>query len=168
MDGERFDRIAKALGTGVGRRGVLRGALGAALGAALGVAGVREAAAACLENGERCGGDRGTCCSGRCVRKQNSRKKFCKPAPGQGTCTIESDVCDFNTPQQPCNGDSTCRCAITTSGTSFCAGPRRACANCAGNEKMCVREFGAGARCTRCPTCSGYNGQCVEACPTQV
>ena len=55
MDGERFDRIAKALGIGVGRRGVLRGALGAAVGAVLGVAGVRQAAdqGTCLENGLR-------------------------------------------------------------------------------------------------------------------
>ncbi len=45
MDGERFDRIARVLGTTPSRRGALRLLIGGALGTAAGMPGVRRAAA---------------------------------------------------------------------------------------------------------------------------
>ena len=164
MDGERFDRIAKALGTGVGRRGVLRGALGAALGAALGVAGVRQAAAqgTCLENGSRCGreGD-GTCCSGVCKRKRGTNKKFCRQAPGQGNCTVEWRGCpEFLHEVRTCGQG--CECYVTTRGASFCGdgGPCVACEQ----DADCEKTGKKGSKCITCRWCPGGN-TCVAPCP---
>ena len=62
MDGERFDRIAKDLGTGIGRRPLLRTVMGACLKVALVAAGLTETAGECRANGTWCA-DGGQCCS---------------------------------------------------------------------------------------------------------
>lgn len=62
MDSERFDRLVIAMGRQIPQRSLL-GLLGG-----LGFTGLLTwdlaAQATCLSNRSRCGGDRGTCCSG--------------------------------------------------------------------------------------------------------
>src|SRR5215207_1589187 len=74
MDGRQFDEIARALGNGSSRRGLLKG-IGGLLGVAIGLAGAGEAAAGpnpkrCKNQGSKCKGNGdccdGTCCGGRC------------------------------------------------------------------------------------------------------
>jgi hypothetical protein len=81
MDPGRFDRLAVA----VGRRTTRRTALG--LLAALGVTGglsTGASAADCLATGKRCGGGRGTCCSGIC----KGQKKRCR-CPQRTCCQCD-------------------------------------------------------------------------------
>ena len=162
METTRFDRLAITVGQRATRRAMV------SLIAALGLAGLvrEEVAAACLDNDQRCGGTRGTCCSGRCVRKSGTRKKFCKPAAGQGTCTVEQDRCVTFT--GTCNGNADCSCAITRRGQSFCRGIGL-CTRCKGDAK-CVRLMGSGSKCVRCPTCGGgaLDTSCSRPCPTQI
>ncbi len=114
MDGERFDRNGKALGTGVGRRPALREALGVALG----IAGARQVVAACLATSEPCtSGDQ--CCPGRRKRKQGTSKRCCRQAHGQSAWTFEQNACA--TGAFSCNGTqiNACVCWVTTGGASF-------------------------------------------------
>ena len=141
----------------------MRAALSAALGGLL-AAQVREAKAVCLENGMRCGGERGTCCSGVCKRKPGTNKKFCRPAADQGTCTVEQDAC--TTGLFSCNGDQSCLCWVTPRGASFCGGPGGVCVACE-RDADCESAPVKGAKCARCPECPSGT-VCVQPCPTQV
>ena len=178
MDGERFDVLTRRLGATGSRRQLLRGVLGAALGAALGVAGVREAAAACLENGERCGreGD-DQCCSGLCKRKRGTNKKFCRQAPGQGTCTIEQNRCtQGDVAAVKCGASGTdCNCYVTAKGTSFCGAAKTSCFACVTNAACedrppnpSVPGDSGGQRgdvCVLCIGCGAAGGRgCVQPC----
>jgi hypothetical protein len=166
MDSRCFEAIVRSFGTGAtSRRDALRVLAGAALVGLLARFGADGAGAqgACLDNGQRCGGELGTCCSGFCKRKRGTNKRFCRPAPGQGTCTIEQDACvDGST----CNGDSQCRCSVTTRGQSFCGGGGT-CTDCTGDAK-CEKLTGRGSKCVQCPNCFGFNTLCRPPCPTQV
>jgi hypothetical protein len=159
MDPTRFDAVAIA----VGQRSTRRAALG--LFAALGITGLvrEEAAAVCLPEGERCGGRRGTCCSGYC-------KKFCQRAPYQGTCTIEEDVCSPGG-SGFCNGGvfTPCVCVVTLRGQSFCASKTQesycvdpGCHSDADCEAIPGGE--PGDRCISCASCATGRG-CVSPCP---
>ena len=87
MDDQRFDAIAKALGTGIGRRGLLRRALGAALGIAVGERGAGAQTADCRGTGKRCGGGRAPCCSGVCKGKRGNKTCRC---PQRNCCQCQS------------------------------------------------------------------------------
>src|SRR5687767_790742 len=125
MDADRFDRLVLTLTRARTRRSIL-GLLGV-----LGLTGLvaRDVAAQeCAVNGTRCG--RATdpdCCSGRCVRKGDTNKKFCRPSPNQGTCTIEQAFC-FDTSRKfpPCGSSNSlsCNCYVTTAGHSVCGAAR--------------------------------------------
>lgn len=145
MDADRFDRLVVALTDRASRRSVL--ALASALGATALVA--EEARAICLVNGERCDPDTShLCCSGKCPRK----KKRCRAAPGQGTCTTEKSFCE-NT-SDVCGATGNCLCFITTNGQSYCGATNSlfACTT----DRQCVREFGKGSRCVESGgTCNG-------------
>jgi hypothetical protein len=170
MDADRFDRLAITFGHRLPRRSVVR------LLAALGLTGlgVRDVAAVCLANGLRCGGGRGTCCSGRCVRKGSTRKKFCRAAPDQGICTTDSDYCE--TLETSCgDGSGTpCLCFMTLRGESFCASFNSdvTCVSCKTNaecEQLIVggqRVGKKGDRCLQCSICTLSGGRaCVHQCP---
>ena len=90
MHGNRFDAFVRSVTAGRSRRDALR-LLTTSVAAGVGVVQVREAAAQCVENGERCDPKviPNDCCSGRCSRK----RKKCRPAFNQGTCTVEDNVC---------------------------------------------------------------------------
>ena len=164
MDSVHFDRLARTFGQFRSRRQALRGPAGAALGGLLARFRADGAGAqgACLENGQRCGGERGTWCSGLCKRKSGSRRKLCQPAVGQGTCTVEQDGCvDGST----CNGDPiNCRCSITTRGHSFCRSGS-VCMACK-QDAECEGAMGPGSKCVRCPGCFGFDTLCARPCPT--
>jgi hypothetical protein len=166
MDSRHFEAIVRSVGTGAtSRRGALRALAGAALGGVLarfGADGV-GAQGACLDNGQRCGGERGTCCSGFCKRRKGTNKRFCKPAAGQGTCTVEQNAClDGST----CNGDASCACSVTAGGQSFCGGVGT-CAACTRNAE-CEEVTGPGSKCIQCPGCFGVDTACRPQCPTRV
>jgi hypothetical protein len=161
MDAPQFDRLVLTLT----RTGTRRSVLG--LLTALGVSGLvpEEALAACADNGKRC--DRATdaeCCSGRCVRKRGTNKKFCRAAFSQGICTIEDNFCTLT-------GTSTCApsclCRLTIDGQSYCS-TGGDCTNCS-SHKECQERFGSkGARCTPLGTtcCGGGPGnECSLKCP---
>jgi hypothetical protein len=151
MDPTRFDRLTMTLSQPRTRRTAL------GLLAALGLTGLvrQEAAAACQGGTGRCG--RATdleCCSGRCVRKRGTRKKFCRQAPGQGICDIHQDLCGLGR-SISCGADADrCVCQRTTQGYSFCAGGRICVAQCETNAD-CEKRAGGhrGDRCIVAPEC---------------
>jgi hypothetical protein len=168
MEAERFDTLARALSTVRSRRPVL--ALLSALSLTALVA--RDVAAACLANGQRCGGGRGPCCSGRCVRKRDTTKKFCRAAANQGICTIESNYC-VNTVSATCDVGNfgECLCLVTRRGFSFCAQNLGFdCSNCTSDAECANRPQGQpGDRCvqagTKCCADSDVDWLCAHKCP---
>jgi len=159
MDPTRFDRLAIV----VGQRTTRRAALG--LLAAIGLTGLvhEEAAAACLANGVRCGAGRGRCCSGWCKRKAGTSRKFCKAAPNQGICTIESNRCNFS--GIVCSkSDNTCSCYVTPAGRSFCGSNGCFSQDCS-SDADCEPNHGVGAICIPAGTaCCGGTKGCIAAC----
>lgn len=166
MDADRFDRLIITFGHWIPRRSVLR------LLVALGLTGlgVRDVAAACLLNGKRCGGGRGTCCSGRCVRKRGTTRKSCRQARGQGICTIEDNVCVTGS-SASCGGGFACICLVTSRGFSFCAqNAAFDSSNCTSDADCVNRPEGqAGDRCVqagrRCCPGPDVDRMCVHKCP---
>lgn len=80
MDGTRFDGLTRALATGATRRRTLLGVAGSALAGLLGLAGIEEAAAACVKAGKKgCNGPKnGKCCDGaRCTRGNKTTEGRC-------------------------------------------------------------------------------------------
>ena len=166
MDSERFDRIVITLGRQAPRRSLL------GLLAGLGLTGfaVRDIAAQgdCLPDGFRCGGSRGTCCSGWCKRKRGTSKKFCRAAPGQGTCNIGANFCNNNSPLCD-SGSQSCVCYVTSRGYSICAQSPAECFACE-TDTDCEKRTGvgqAGDRCIECADCAVAgtdNRACVHQC----
>ena len=162
MDAEHFDRLVLTLTRARTRRSVL--GLLAALGLTRLVA--RDVAAACLANGRRC--LRTTdCCSGWCKRKRGTFKKFCRQAPEQGICTIESNSCTIGSPYCDVDRSGTCACFVTTRGFSFCGRGVIDCFACATNADCEQRTGEAGARCVPCSgACAHINERaCIRKCP---
>ena len=161
MDPTRFDRLTMILS----QRTTRRTALG--LLAALGLTGLvrQEAAAACPSG--RCG--RATdleCCSGRCVRKRGTRKRFCRQAPGQGICNIHEAFCGLGRSINCGTDPDRCLCQRTTQGYSFCGGGRVCVDNCETNADCEKRDGGRrGERCVVAPLCCPDSSRaCVFPC----
>jgi hypothetical protein len=167
MDTEQFDRFVVALSRRTQRRSVL--SLFTALGIT-GLMGGQVAAQTCLANGARCGrATDPTCCSGWCKRKHGSRKRFCKAAPDQGTCTIASNWCAA-TGSQPCDADGvSCLCYVSSRGYSVCARYPEDCYACE-TDADCEKRPGVGQpgdHCVQCADCAGAgtnNRACVRRC----
>ena len=172
MGADRFEHLVTTLGHRLPRRSIV------GLLAALGITGlVREEAAAadCLLDGVRCGGDRGTCCSGFCKKKGGSRKKFCRHAPDQGICTIEDDFFADNALSCDDLTGTPCTCLVTSRGYAFCASFNSdvACFNCRNDADCEKRTTGPhlgqpGDRCidTGVMTCTDTNHRaCAHRCP---
>jgi hypothetical protein len=162
MDSERFDRLALALTRPSTRRTIMAFLCG------LGLTGLlTRDAAACDANTVRCASN-ADCCSGRCVRKRGTDRKFCRPAVSQGVCTIDSNYCASEAGTSSC-GSPDCNCYRRQNGASVCA----TVSNCAfsgnctnakcrallGNEKA----FCAMSQIDGC--CNGVTGACVLPCP---
>ena len=162
MDERRLDAAARALARVGSRRAALRLAAGGGLAAVLTRLGRREATAACRKNGKQCSRG-GQCCSGVCKRRT------CRSAPGQGTCTTASDVCagtNFG-----CKEGQPCSCYVTARGASFC-GTRfdTVCSSCDRDED-CEFVTGPGSACIRLTAACGCAGddrgftrKCVPRC----
>lgn len=140
LDAERFDRMVREcrlLAPG-SRRVALRTLIaGAFVGAALLPSGAPPAAAACLKNGKTC--KRGKqCCSAICKGPRNG--KTCRPAPSQGTCTIETPRTCVDGGDIECGAG--CTCLQTVSGRPFCGSRSsigcRACGDCDAGD-VCVK-----------------------------
>jgi hypothetical protein len=164
MDSEHFDRLAIALGRQIPRRSLL-GLLGG-LGLTRYV--TREVAAQeCLPDGTRCGGERGTCCSGWCKRKHGTNKRFCRAAPDQGTCNIGLNFCNNNSPLCD-SGSQSCVCYVTNRGYSVCGQSPAECFACE-TDAHCEKRPGgqAGDHCIDCADCAGAGTDsraCVHRC----
>ncbi|MDQ3695349.1 MAG: hypothetical protein M3464_17225 [Chloroflexota bacterium] len=170
MDSQRFDRFTKTIANGASRRHLLRGVAGGVLAAAVAhfgggteAAAQVAAAARCFGNNKKC--KRGTqCCSGIC------RKKKCRPAPQQGTCTIRKDTCKLTGGigfGPKCNGVQGCECIVTKTGAAFCREiGGAACTSCFSNQD-CAVAFGPNAKCIRGSTCGdpcGIGDFCAVPC----
>jgi hypothetical protein len=177
MDATRFDTLTQGWSTRRSRRTALRLVGVPALGSVLGLLGMSTAGAThepglCLPNGSRCGQtDDPACCSGRCKRKRDTNKKFCRAAPGQGICTIEGDTCLTGSHACDAGGTFSCTCYVTTTGRSFCGDNDSAtCVNCQSDRDCEERpEVGQrGDRCVQGPACCPDTGNrlCVHKCPT--
>lgn len=150
MDGDRFDALARAVGGGRSRRGLLK-ALGAA---ALGAAGLnREAeAASCTKAGQACGSTKPACCKGTtcangyclAVCTPNCDGKTCGPNGCGGSC----GACSSG---QSCCGDGTCADLTTTSNCGACGHACKAGQGCVNGK--CVKGCAPRARlAARSPT----------------
>jgi hypothetical protein len=168
MDAERFDRMTKALPRGRDRRTVLR-RTGGVLASVLGLPGapgvtdlaVRDVAAqtTCLVFGSRCGRETDPpCCSGRCVRKRGTHKKFCrkpKDCPETRCKNYSVDGVRF----VPCDiGPGTgCMCVLTVEGCRACI-DENVCGPACVSTADCG-SFDPGAVCQM-----ANSGDCLQAC----
>lgn len=122
-----------------------------------------EADAACRQENKECKRDT-QCCSGIC------RKKRCRRAPSQGTCTIRKDTCKLTGGigfGPKCNGVSSCECITTKAGAAFCRQIGGAACTSCDSDFDCVAALGANAKCIRGSTCGdpcGIGDFCAVPC----
>jgi hypothetical protein len=96
MDGQRFDAVARLIGTGASRRRVLKGLLGGVVAGAAAVRGRGEVFAGCIAEGGNCTQSPDTCCG----------DLECLASIGQGvelTCQTVTPVCAGE--GEPCSLD---------------------------------------------------------------
>jgi hypothetical protein len=168
MEAAGFDRIAKAVSTGTGRRRLVAGLLGAALAAPLGRAGAQD----CKRNGQACKKNR-QCCSNNCAGgtgtgSTSKSAGICaavcahgQVADGVGGCTCAA----------PCVPSPGCFLRGTTEGCIVCTSTSPDCerdqtcatsADCASNA-ACIQGGGNPGNACGVP---GANGVCVPLCST--
>jgi hypothetical protein len=170
MDAVRFDHLAVAVAGRTTRRTALALLSGLGLSALL----IQDAQAVCKDNGSRCQ-QSNDCCSGRCIRKPGTSRKFCRAAPDQGICTIALDRCGSTTTVcGSARDNSTCYCFLRPNGASVCArfDPTNKC-NFSGEctAAKCRAAFaaypnGTKAFCGQCDICgsAGQSGICLLPC----
>jgi hypothetical protein len=167
MKQQRFEALVRKLASPSSRRlTLLKIVFAAGVGermARVGLDAASVVAAGCLANGKRCA-RANECCSGMCRGRKG--KKRCRPAPGQGSCTIDKDACSGAGARATCSAGSgaDCVCFRRTNGAAFCADGRfdfeSACRPCA--------ECPAGAVCISAPlgSCSlcEWSTLCLRPC----
>ena len=178
MDGHRFDALARRLSTTGSRRAALR-----ALAAGLvtfrlhwRIAQADHVPCTLKTNGKRCASG-AECCSGRCVKKRGTKKRFCRKAPGQGTCTVVENICDTQSIECNTPGTPQCVCFVAEDGFSFCgrnADIVERCFICDSDADCEKRDGGqAGDRCVYCggnfctsiPIGNTNGTACISRCP---
>ncbi len=163
MDQDRFDALARHAAGNSDRRGMIRAVVGCVLGLLVAARGDRAEAAGCRKPGDTCK-RRTQCCSGV------SRNGKCRPAPGQGTCTIRKDTCKLTggIGEGPkCNGVQGCECITTKTGAAFCREIGGAACTACDNDQDCAAAFGLGAKCIRGAACGdpcGIGNFCAVPC----
>ena len=166
MNPTRFDHLVIVLGRRTPRRSFV--GLLAALGGT-GLLARDGVAATCSPDGTRCGGSTSvTCCSGLCKKKRGSHKKFCRPAPSQGTCTVELNGCVNGAASNCSVGGTTCNCFVTTSGRSFCSELLKVKCTACTTDDQCTEHTGKGSACiTNGPNCCSntFSTFCAPPCP---
>jgi hypothetical protein len=148
MEAKRFDTLTRVWSASASRRAAVRFLGVPILGSVFTLLGMPAVMATqtlgdCLHNGVRCtvGTD---CCSGWCKRKRGSRKKFCRAAPDQSICTIESNVCATSGDDCDAAGIASCTCYVTSRGFSFCGQTEPfTCFDCR-NDADCADRPGVG------------------------
>jgi hypothetical protein len=119
----------------------------------------------CLKPGKDCKRSN-QCCSGLC------RRRKCRRAPGQGSCTREQNQCVDGTNGTDCgiaSDGNICLCLVTRRGRSFCANTLQSqCFPCT-NDRECVSVTGPGSACFRarppiCIGCTDEGGFCAPRC----
>jgi hypothetical protein len=145
MDGQQFDRLARALGSGNSRRALLKKFSAAGFGALLGSRVVERAAAqeVCLEVYSECPvvGEIGECCEGlQCTEFWNAPEGMglCWWIP---TCAFEEESCA----ELPCCDQMTC------SEENVCIYPPAE--YCADDEEFCGKDVERGVDVS---CCEGY------------
>jgi hypothetical protein len=174
MDAERFDQMTKALTRGWDRRTVLRRTGGGVLASVLGLLGapglteiaVRDVTAqtTCLVFGSPCGRETDPpCCSGRCVRKRGTHKKFCrKPKDCPATrCKNRSVYLVHFVDCTPVPGFG-CMCVQTVEGCLACI-DENVCGPACTRTTDCA-SFAPGAVCQR-PDSGACGRTCMKPCP---
>lgn len=148
MDGDRFDRVVRALASGAGTRRTLIQAGGASLlTAALAQLGIEDAAARCVGLLKRCGGRKG----GKCCGDGRCRGRRCRCPGGReilaGGCT---SCCPDNRLWKP-----DCGCCLMTD--AFCTfAEQSACCSATCESGKC-KGRGDGFGCTFGAQCkSGF------------
>jgi hypothetical protein len=165
MDGNRFDELTRALGSGRSRRGILKG-LGASALAAAGVGRLAAPAAARRKRsvGNSCASNN-DCASGLCVQESRTRK-ICRCQSGTDCCVSDAECDDGN----DCTADACVnnQCAHTPLTGTPCDDGNLCTAEDACQAGQCV---GVAVECPPVDDChdEGYcdvtTGQCVAGGP---
>jgi hypothetical protein len=174
MDGINFDMLTRSLTAVSSRRRLIYGLLGAGLGVGdapllrVGEAKKkrkrkkkreksRPNAFGCVAVGNACQNVE-QCCSGICDGKKG--KRTCR-AHGAGSCAQDgSGVCTQANPGLlTCDNDSSCRCVLTTAGSSFCARGFFECVDCRRDADCLALGFSPESACA--PVTAGL---CAGAC----
>lgn len=142
MDGHRFDLVGTWLARHHGRCTTRRGLVAGALAIGLGRLSPEEAAAACKQDGQKCGKDK-ECCSKKC----KGQKCRCKSL--RETCTGTTGT-----------ADNTC-CGSLFCSTNGCGEQKRCCKplgdTCQSNCDCCID----GAQCQGGECCLGEGANCL-------
>jgi hypothetical protein len=161
MDPQRFDALARALGTVLPRRflvGAAAGALGLAVPGSPRPAQAKKRnkpkknAFGCLNVGKKCNGKDRKCCSGICKGKRPRKGKKDKStcvAHNVGGCQAGQD--SNRGEQVPCGVVGIC--LRTTGKASFCGVSGLECGDCR-KDSECVGRLGPGAACVDSPGCT--------------
>jgi hypothetical protein len=172
MDGERFDRFARLLASGINRRGIFRAIAGGLAGASLSLIGeAAEAGPRCRLIGRTCS-KHAQCCSGFCPHKRGGHSvcAVCESGIHCGTICCPPDALngcsEINGPNGPIVG---CLCP---EGTVYDRAAN-ACHPCGGGDQECRSDddccSGAcceGTCCAHGEVCS-IEGTCVaQGCCT--
>ncbi len=169
MDGSRFDRITRALAIGQTRRRTLQGIFGGTFAGLLGLAGVEDAAAACVKPGKKgCDGPKNKkCCDGAiCKGGSNNQEGRCrckgKLKQCDGKCVnINKDDKHCGKCNKKCTGQNTCKNGKCTSKLGCKAGQNLCkdglAALCPGRDDCgCLTDVNGTARC------SDFAGACAD------
>jgi hypothetical protein len=178
MDGTSFDTLTRQLIATRSRRAAVRAVAAGLVVGGLGWRGEAALATPCTlnPNGDRCTSN-GQCCSGHCVRKKGTHKRFCRKAPGQGICTVTENQCSGGSIACNSLGTPQCVCWVSESGFSFCGAlPADLLDHCfiCNSDADCQERPGAqaGDRCVYCaisctdqPTGNSNGTACISKCP---
>jgi hypothetical protein len=171
MDGQRFDRLVKALGTAPSRRHLLKAMAGAATAgvAALLAPAAGRAGAVCRAPGNVCS-KQADCCSGCCGPADRTGRRHCLDSATFATDPANCGACGHSCPGTP-NGqpicvagacDLECASAADPCGGACCTIDQfceaDACVACKAVGADCASEFEC---CSG--VCDPYVGQCLCA-----
>ncbi len=96
MDGDQFDALTRAFGSGRSRRGVLKALAGASLGAV--AVGFDETSAAARKRAQGIVCSKNADCqSGACLPKDHTGRRYCAECGSPATCPPVSDACHVAT-----------------------------------------------------------------------
>ena len=153
MDGQRFDDVARLIGTGASRRRVIKGIFAGALGLG-GVSALRPGASAggCILTGQSCVDNGDACCDGSSVCAGVPRMCY-----STTSCVGETGGCNTDTGPDCCSG---MECVATDGFNGSCVACGQASDGCTTDDDCCGDLFCAGGTCgDMIPSCED-DGDC--------